>query len=181
VRRQVAQACLDLLEAGSVDFGPAEVARRAQVSRATLHRWWPTKADLLREALDLHTRPLDPPDTGSWEGDVRALVTQLATFFAQPAEVSQNAIMASGRHPEYDALVLEHYEPRFAGWREVVERARRRGELRPEVRASTVVLMLASPLLVTPTILHREPSADELESIVAFVLAATVAGGPTPG
>lgn len=174
VRRRVAEATLGLLGEGRADFGPAEVAARAGVSRATLHRWWPTKADLVREALTQHTGRLDPPDTGSWEGDLRALVAQLAAFFADPVEVSQNAIMASGRHPDYDALVLEHYGPRFAAWRAVVERGRARGEVRPDLDPDLVVAMLASPLLVGPLVLHHTPDPADLDRIADFVLAATV-------
>ena len=128
MRRRVAQACLDLLGEGEAGFGPVEVARRAGVSRATLHRWWPTKADLLREALTLHTRSLAVGvDTGSWAGDVRALAHRLAAFFADPVEVTQNALMASGEHPDYTAAVLAHYETLFDDWRAMAARARDRG------------------------------------------------------
>jgi AcrR family transcriptional regulator len=173
IRRQVAQATLDLLGEGRADLGPAEVAARAGISRATLHRWWPAKADLVREALAEHTRRLDPPDTGSWEGDLRALVAQLAAFFADPVEVSQNAIMASGRHPDYDALVFEHYGPLFAAWRAVVERGRARGDVRADVDPDVVVAMVTSPLLVGPLVMHHTPAPDELDRMVDFVLAAT--------
>src|SRR5262245_5645867 len=78
VRRRVARACLDLLAEGHATFGPVEVARHAGVSRATLHRWWPAKEDLLREALSLHTRELAVPDTGSWARDVEMFARRLA-------------------------------------------------------------------------------------------------------
>ena len=129
VRRRVAQACLDLLAEGDAGFGPVDVARRSGVSRATLHRWWPAKADLLREALSLHTRALAVPDTGSWAGDVEQFARRLAAFFDDPVEVGQNALMASGAYPEYTAAVLEHYETMFDAWRDRVARARERGEL----------------------------------------------------
>lgn len=173
VRHAVASACLELLGEGRVDFGPVEIAQRSGVSRATLHRWWPTRADLLREALTLHTRPLEVPDTGSWAGDVRALAEQLAAFFSDPIEVSQNAIMASGAHPEYTQAVLEHYAPLFLGWRGIVERAMARGEVRPDADADAVVLLLTSPLLVAPLVLRYTPTGEEVGRIVELVLAAT--------
>ena len=173
VRRQVAQACLDLLGEGDVDFGPADVAQRSGVSRATIYRWWPTKADLLREALAWHTRQLDPPDTGSWAGDLRALARQLAAFFSDPVEVSQNAIMASGQHPDYDALVLEWFQPLFDGWRAMVQRAVGRGEVRADVDADTVLLMVASPLLMVPLLFHRRLTRTEVARIADLAVAAT--------
>ena len=148
VRRRVARACLDLLSDGRADFGPVDVARRAGVSRATLHRWWPAKADLLREALSLHTRDLAVPDTGAWATDVETFARRLAAFFDDPVEVAQNALMASGAYPDYTAAVLDHYETLFDGWRSLVERARGRGELTDGVDADAVLLALGSPLLL---------------------------------
>jgi AcrR family transcriptional regulator len=174
VRRRVAQACLDLLGEGDAGFGPVEVARRAGVSRATVHRWWPTKADLLREALALHTRDLAVAvDTGSWGGDVRALADRLATFFADPVEVTQNALMASGQHPDYTAAVLAHYEALFDDWRAMVARARARGEVTGDLDADAVLLTLVSPLVVVPLLFRRRVGGGELEQLVALVLRAT--------
>ena len=166
VRQQVGEACLSLLAEGRTDFGPTEVAQRSGVSRATVYRWWPAKTDLLREALTVHTgRRLDPPNTGSWQGDLRALARKLAAFFSDPVEVAQNAIMASGTAPDFDALVLESYQPLFEGWRAMVDRARERGEVRADVDADTVLLSLASPLLVIPLIFHRKPTRAEVDRI----------------
>jgi AcrR family transcriptional regulator len=174
VRQRVARACLDLLAEGDAGFGPVDVARRAGVSRATLHRWWPAKADLLREALSLHTRALAVPDTGSWAGDVEQFARRLAAFFDDPVEVGQNALMASGAYPEYTAAVLDHYETLFAGWRAAVERARARGELADGVDADAVLLTLGSPLLLVPLLFRRTITSREVEGVVDLVVRATV-------
>jgi AcrR family transcriptional regulator len=173
VRQRVAAACLELLADGEVDFGPSEVARRAGVSRATVHRWWPTKSDLLHEALAQHTRALDAPDTGSWTGDVRAFARRLAAFFADPVEVSQNALMASGAHPDYTAAVLDHYQPLFADWRGMLERAQARGEAAADLDPDAVLLTLLSPLLLVPLLYRRDLTRRELDGVVALVLRAT--------
>ena len=174
MRRRVARACLDLLAEGHADFGPVEVARLAGVSRATLHRWWPTKDDLLREALSLHTRELTVPDTGDWTRDVESFARRLAAFFDDPVEVAQNALMASGAYPDYTAAVLTHYETLFAGWRARVDRARRQDQLAGDVDADTVFLTLASPLLLVPLLFRRRISQGEVDRVVALVLRATV-------
>ena len=173
VRQRVAAACLELLADGHVDLGPVEVARRSGVSRATLHRWWPTKDDLLREALAHHTRSLEPPDTGTWAGDLHALLRQLAGFFADPIEVGQNVVMASGAHPSYDRAVLEHYAPLFVAWRAIVERAQARGEVAGEVDPDALLLLLASPLLLVPLLYRRALTTVELDGLEALLLRAT--------
>jgi len=173
VRRRVAQACLDLLAEGDAGFGPVDVARRSGVSRATLHRWWPTKADLLREALSLHTRALTVPDTGAWATDVTTFARRLAAFFDDPVEVGQNALMASGAYPEYTAAVLDHYETMFDAWRDRVAQARQRGELADGVDADATLLTLASPLLLVPLLFRRRISRGEVARVTALVLRAT--------
>jgi len=71
---------------------------------------------------------------------VHALARRLATFFADPVEVSLNVIMATGADAEYDRVVLAHYEPIFAAWRAVVTRAQDRDELDAGVDPDTVVM-----------------------------------------
>jgi AcrR family transcriptional regulator len=174
VRRQVGKASLALLTEGRLDLTPAEVAQRSGVSRTTVYRWWPTKPALVREALAVHTdRRVDPPDTGTWHGDLDALAHRLTAFFSDPVEVALNSIMASGSSPDFDALVLDHFAPVFDAWRGMVERARTRGELRPNVDADTVLLTLASPLLTIPLLFHRSPSPDEVRRIADTVYAGT--------
>jgi len=178
-RQKVGEASLGLLAEGRTALSPAEVAARAGVSRATVYRWWPTKTELLREGLAAHTaRRIDAPDTGSWRDDLQALAHRLATFFSDPAEVAMSAVMASGAAPDFDALVLEQFEPVFDAWRGMVERARARNEVRADVDADAVLLSLASPLVVIPLLFHRALTADELEHLIDVVYAGSVSRAP---
>jgi len=59
------------------------VAARAGVGKATLYRWWPTKARLVVEALgsQLDLNPVEP--TGDLKADVRALVERAIEMLAE--------------------------------------------------------------------------------------------------
>ena len=103
----------------------------------------------------------------------RALARRLAAFFDDPVEVAQNALMASGAHPEYTAAVLDHYETLFDGWRALAERARGRGELADGVDADAMLLALGSPLLLVPLLFRRRVRDEELEHVISLVLRAT--------
>jgi AcrR family transcriptional regulator len=173
VRRRVATACLALLAEGDVDLGPVEVSRRAGVSRATLHRWWPTRTDLLREALTEHTRALAGPDTGRWADDVHRFTRILAAFFADPVEVGLNVLMASGHHDDLTAAVLDLYEPIFEDWRAMVTRARARGEIADGVDDDAVLLALVSPLVLQPLLFRRTMPAREVRALADLVVRAT--------
>lgn len=180
VRRQVAEAALELVLDGRVAPTPAEVAARAGVHRTTVYRWWPTPADLLEEALTLHTARLAVPDTGSWPGDVRALFEELARFFSDPVEVAMNAAMAGGGDPGFDALQVEHWLPIVERLSEVVERAKRRGEIEAHADAGLVLRLVISPLIVSTLLLHEAPDADLLDGLGGAVARAFGSGHASP-
>ena len=142
---------------GRVGFSVAEVAERAGVHRTTVYRWWPMPADLVREALTIHTARLVVPDTGRWEDDIRSLAVQLADFFSDPVEMAMNVTMAGGTQPDVDMVIIEHWMPVFAGFARVVERAALRGEVRPDTDAAIVLQLLVSPLLMHTVLLRSEP------------------------
>ena len=173
IREAIARACLSLLAEGKIDLAPAEVAERSGVSRTTIYRWWPTPTDLLREALAFHTRRLDPPDTGSWPGDVYALIAQLAAFLSDPIERAQNSIMASGLHPTFNAFVLDYFEPIVAAWHHIVKRSIDRGEVNPDIDPGSVVSLIGSPLLVITLLQRRSPTPSEVMEIGKLVIRAT--------
>ncbi|MEU0936302.1 TetR-like C-terminal domain-containing protein [Embleya sp. NPDC005971] len=173
VRRAVAQAVLDLLAEGVVDFGPSEVAARADLNRKTIYRWWPTYDDLVREGLAAHSGAVEVPDTGSWAKDLRLLADRLAAFFAGPVEVSTSAIIAGRRNPELSTLILEHFEPIQESWRAVVTRAAARGEIDPTCTPEAVVNLLVSQLVLAPLLLGRASTGAEVDALVDLVLRAT--------
>ncbi|MCX4091831.1 TetR/AcrR family transcriptional regulator [Nocardia sp. alder85J] len=70
-------ATLDVLaETGYERMTTDMVAARASASKATLYRRWPSKADLVVEAVEsLRAEPIaDTPDTGSLAGDLAAML-----------------------------------------------------------------------------------------------------------
>ncbi|MEO3781787.1 TetR/AcrR family transcriptional regulator [Actinocorallia sp. B10E7] len=173
VRRAVGEAVLAFLAEGKITFTTVEVAERAGVSRRTIYRWWPTHDDLLIEALSLHVRRVEPPDTGSWESDVRAFAHLVASFAADPVDLAMSGIMAGRRHPDFNALVVDQYRPVLGAWRQMVARAVARGEANDTHAPGTVVTMLVSPLFLGPLMLGRRPSDTEIDRMVDLVLAAT--------
>jgi AcrR family transcriptional regulator len=164
---------LDILAEGKVDLPLADVAQRSGVSRTTIYRWWPTQAELLREALTYHTRRLEIPDTGSWAGDVYALVAQLAAFLSDPIERAQNAILASGLHPDFHDSEFEYWLEIVEQWFSVVQRGIDRGEVAADTDPTGVVYALVSPLLVITLLERRLPSPEDVMRIGQLVIRAT--------
>jgi AcrR family transcriptional regulator len=55
------------------------IAKRAGVSKETLYRWWPSKTEVILDALATYGQQVVPaPDTGTLHGDLRAFLRATA-------------------------------------------------------------------------------------------------------
>lgn len=112
------------------------IAAQAGVGKQTIYRWWPSKAALVLEAYlagsDAVPLPVERTTAGE---DVRALLGWLIAVLAQPigghvvaglvADLQHDADLAEGFHRD----VVPARRGAMLG---ALERARARGEIRPE-------------------------------------------------
>lgn len=113
------------------------VAVEARASKATLYRRWEGKAELVVDAVHRAKAcggPLDV-DTGSLRGDLQAMACRTGGLIDE-VPLSVFAGLMSAMHHDRDLMTAVH--ERFLGPRielatRVLERARERGEIGPEV------------------------------------------------
>jgi AcrR family transcriptional regulator len=68
------------------DISMEEIARRAGVGKATIYKWWPSRAYVALDAFLRKTNQMVPtPDTGSIRTDVREQIRSLVGFYRSPA------------------------------------------------------------------------------------------------
>lgn len=174
VRQAVGEATLGFLAEGRLTFSIVDVAARAGVGRRTVYRWWPTRHDLLVEALRTHVRRAPVVEAaGSWEENLRALAHRLAEFAAGPVEGAIAAIMAGGQHPEFNQTVLEQWRPAMESWHRLVHVAAERGEVAEGVNPRTVVDTLLVPIVFTPLAMRRPMDRSEVDALVDLLLTGT--------
>ncbi|KOX17436.1 TetR family transcriptional regulator [Saccharothrix sp. NRRL B-16348] len=150
VREAVLEAVhAELTEHGYAGMTVENVAERAGVHKTTVYRRWGTVDVLIADALD-HSRETGwpVPDTGTVEGDLIAIATEVADTFADPerrlvpiaivaaALQSTRALDAKGRF----------YAARHAEAAQVVTRAVARGELPPQNDPVELVRLTCAPL-----------------------------------
>lgn len=87
-RLAILEAAASLFSEGGYEHLTMEgIARRAGVGKQTIYRWWPTKGDVIAEAI-LEGRLLDGrrdlPDTGDARTDLAVWLTDLFTLRASP-------------------------------------------------------------------------------------------------
>lgn len=148
-KERVLRATSELLsESGVGGVSVDEVARRSGVAKTTIYRHWPTRADLVIDACSQLSPDQAVPDTGTLEGDVTVLLTNLAALLrtARWSAVMPSIIDAAERDPElakiHSRIQLGHATP----FREVIARAVRRGELPADTDPSVLIAGLMGPL-----------------------------------
>ena len=151
------------------------VANRAGVSTATLYRRWSSKLELVVDVLAAGAEESPVPDTGTLEGDVRAL---LQGFVERTRTTQSTAIMAGligevERNPELaGALRSTIIGPRRAALNEVFHRARDRGELRTGVDIGIASDLLFGPLYHRLLVTGEPVTARVADKLGDLVLAA---------
>lgn len=137
-----------LTETGLGGVSVDEVARRSGVAKTTIYRHWPTRSDLLIEACSRLGTEQEVPDTGSLEGDISALLTNLAELLltARWASVVPSVIDAAERDAEVATIHGQIQRGHARPFQEVIARAKRNGEISASVDSATMVAALIGPL-----------------------------------
>lgn len=183
VRTAVLAATAELLEEVGYDgVTYDEVARRADVHKTTVYRRWPTKPELVADAVGLHSEVHVPiPDTGGLAGDLEALAASVAANVTSPGGVRRSrSIVAAASTSDELATALHAFMGRRIELAEpIVERAVARGELPEGADARVVIEALVGPIWFRLLLTGEPIDGDFLRRLAALVEhgAATAAGG----
>jgi AcrR family transcriptional regulator len=131
-RKAILTATLELAADGPQALTMEAIAKRAAVSKETLYRWWPSKTDVVLEALAHYGDEAIPvPDGGSLVGDLRAFLRATAAALDPRTRRLLRSLAAAAAT---DARVAGQVRDQFLAARraalaEVLENAVQRGEL----------------------------------------------------
>jgi AcrR family transcriptional regulator len=126
-----------------------EIASRAGVDKTTVYRRWPSKLELIADALDLHSEQQVPvPDTGTLAGDLTALAAAVAANITSTggARRSTSMVAATAHSDELAETVHQFMSRRVALTAPIVERAIERGELPADTDPRLVIEALVGPI-----------------------------------
>ncbi|MFB9391126.1 TetR/AcrR family transcriptional regulator C-terminal ligand-binding domain-containing protein [Streptomyces coeruleoprunus] len=155
------------------------VAEHSGVHKTTLYRRWGGVEGLVADALDLAGEDTwSPPDTGSLEGDLRALAREVCDAFADAADAAApTAFIAAAFQSDRAADALRaFYAERFSRCEAVVARAVARGEAPADTDAGAVVRAVSAPLFLR-LFVTREPIGTALADQSATAVLAAVRAG----
>lgn len=150
VRARILLSAARLLEeVGFNNVTIEAIAEHAGASRATIYRWWPTKASVLIEAFrEAVSSELPFPDTGSLEEDVRLqLLAFAAMLTGRRGRIFAAFLTGAQTEPEVaDAFRKVWIAPRRAEAKHVLERHQQSGVLAADVDLDLAVEMMYAPL-----------------------------------
>jgi AcrR family transcriptional regulator len=174
--RAILDAAIELfVKQGYEAMSMEGIADRARVGKTTIYRRWPSKEELVVDAIDELIMDVEPVDTGSLRRDLVELLTQLQVVLtsSRAGEVFPRMIPhVAGGTPLGRAYLRRVIEPRFAMLRSTLGHAVERGELPPGVDPELLRGLLVGPLLMWKLIgrLTRKGARERAEQIVDAVL-----------
>lgn len=178
-------ALAGVAENGYDQLSMDDIASRARVGKAAIYRRWPSKAEVVADAIAHWRRgvgPVDPPNTGSLRGDIDALVAAVPDFEAADQETIRIIVgvaTAAMHHPvlaaALDDLVLSRPRQLI---RVMLDHAVARGEV-PAGRDLTLIPDVAMGLNVLRVMTGRPVDRVFVRRVLEdVVLPLAIAPGP---
>jgi AcrR family transcriptional regulator len=150
------------------------VATAAHASKASLYRRWGSKAQLVADALNRADAGFgaDRPDTGTLRGDLLAAACGAGGLVDQlPVQLMAALVTALHHHPDLAAAFQDSFlRPRLAAARDLLERGRSRGAVRPDVDLDLVVDVLPGVVLHRVFLRGEEPTRELITRVVDSVV-----------
>ncbi len=149
-----------------------DVAVRADVHKTTIYRRWPTKKDLVQDAMSsLVDEHHVVPDTGTLRGDLIEILRNLTQFMTSVAgQGVMRMVMAESAEPEVLQICDSIRASREEADRAFLDRAIARGELRGDVDRELLLGLLFGSVHHRLFIMNQRVDDLYLGRIVDFVL-----------
>ena len=179
----IIDAAVDVLVRDGYDRLSMEgVAAVAGVGKATVYRRWSSKAELVIDAMATLKPALDSIDTGSLDGDLELMIAASCSPLSQRlSEVMVSVCSALPREPELlDAFKTRFTEPRIAVITGMLDRARRRGDLGPDIDTAMAASLVPSLMLQRALMTGQPAGRAYAEQIVGSVLLPVLGRPPRP-
>ena len=173
-RQAILEATLALLdEKGFVGLAVESVAARAGVGKATIYRWWKSKATLAVEAfMEGILEDIAFPRTKSACDDLRAQIKKVARIYKEkPGRILCEVIALGQSEPDVlTTLETEYLGRRREEIRKVLDRAIAQKEIRADINHDVVIEALYGPIFCKMLLRLRTFSEEHIEAHVDLIL-----------
>ncbi len=164
----------ELAEKGFLGMSMEGVARRAGVGKSALYRRWPSKVEMAVSVVALLSVTDEPArDTGTVEGDVRALLEEIGDWMGGPTvqRIYPDLIAEAQRNPMLAEAMRDHVgRPRRLRVQTLLDRAAARGELAGSANQSLIIDAFGSMIFWRLITLGRPLTPDYLDEVTSLIL-----------
>lgn len=173
--REIYSATLQLVATrGFASTTMDAIADEAHCSKATLYRQWESKARLVVEAMHtLKPEPATLPDTGTFVGDLHALVEQRFSHVLDAGLLIMAILHAAMQDDELRSALESrfHTADRRGEVEQLVDRAVARGEIVGELDVLTYLpLVFLAPVVLQPLLGDKAPDAAAMNDYLDATL-----------
>jgi AcrR family transcriptional regulator len=173
-RIAILEAAADLLIEGGFTAATIEaIAARAEVSKVTIYKWWPTRGALAVDAFfHRNSQTITFTDTGDLAEDLRRQMVKLIRAFRgrSGGVVAELIGQAQSDLALADTLRARWLAPRRQVTGAILQRAIDRGELADTIDIQAVLDQLYAPLYFRLTMRHEPLTPDLAATLVRNVL-----------
>jgi AcrR family transcriptional regulator len=171
------QAILDattrlLIEGGFRRLSVDAVATRAGVGKATIYRRWRSKSELLRATLARVEETPEFVDSRNLRSDLQALLRWLVEHFvdSDAADLMPLLVTESRFDPDLRDLRNSVSQQGRDVVRQILDRARSRGELADDLDLEVVIDMLIAPIFIRRLITGAPITTHDTDAAVDLLL-----------
>jgi len=169
--RAVLAAAAQLLERdGWHSLTIEAIAEQAKVSKATIYRWWPSKAAVLMDALLTASDELaDFTDTGDTIEDIRLQLRSIIHLFTQtPTGRGLLTLIAESHHDPKLAVALRDrlIASRRSVATAIIQRGQRRRNLRPDLDPAIAIDAIYGAVYYRLLVSHEPTTPDYADALL---------------
>ncbi|MEO9137702.1 MAG: TetR/AcrR family transcriptional regulator [Jatrophihabitans sp.] len=174
-------AYAELSEVGYRDFSVEAVSSRARTGKASIYRRWPTKPDLVMDALLAElpspktcglTDDLVLDDTVTTADALLQVGTLIVSILTSPAGSAMRAIKFEALgDPELAELVDARFQaPRRTAMINLLQRGIERGEVRPDAATAATADVLPAMLMHKMIMLQENITESDVHDVITKVM-----------
>jgi AcrR family transcriptional regulator len=174
-RERVLTTTLDLLmETGLAELTIDDISRRSGVAKTTIYRHWPNRSAIVIDACSRMTGDQDaPPDTGSLDGDLRAILLNIAGLLgtARWSSILPSIVDAAEHDPDFAGIHSRIQRGHAAPLRAALDRAALKGEIPPAADRNAIAAALLGPLYYRRWFSREQIDAEFVDMLIGNAIA----------
>jgi AcrR family transcriptional regulator len=174
--QEILQAALAVLAELGYDGTTIDIiAARANAGRATVYRRWPTKAELILDAIDSigQSAPAGTlPDTGTLAGDFHEMLSVAnRAGNSRPMQIISGLLPVMKENAELASAVSRRMiAPQAAAMRALLQRAKDRGEIPEDKNLEMLTLVLPAFSAYRAMIMNQPMDGSYVDAIIDDIL-----------